>query len=320
MPFDHYVSQVHLKNFYSPSLGNQMYAIRKRDLKAFKPNAKSICRIEEGSTNEYLRHDRAIEDFLKDIEPKYNSALLKLETEKIDTECIYTIAGFVAFVLVCSPAGMRIMSDPLKGMGETTAKMLDSQGKLPEPPPELEETSLTGLLDNRKLSISIDPKYPQAIGISQILFLTSIFGNFRWEILHNEIKDRPFFTSDYPIAIEETEDPRILNKIVPLSPKLSIRICPDPSFEKEVDDFTFSRFTYRSLTPNRKEVAKINKLVVRSAESIVLYRDNHNWVQRFVAKNSTFRIEPYTKKIKINNGTLLLSTQRIAEFDKASNL
>ena len=50
VPLDHYVSQVHLKNFYSPVLGSRMYATRKRDLKSFTPNSQSVCRIEDGST------------------------------------------------------------------------------------------------------------------------------------------------------------------------------------------------------------------------------------------------------------------------------
>lgn len=61
MSLDHYVSQVHLKNFVSPVLGHSLYAIRKSDLKPFTPTAQSICRIEDGSTNSYLREERAVE-------------------------------------------------------------------------------------------------------------------------------------------------------------------------------------------------------------------------------------------------------------------
>ncbi len=150
MPLDHYVSQVHLKNFYSPNLEGLMYSIQKSDLKFFTPNAPSICRIEDGSTNSYLREDRAVEAFLKTIEPKYNLALEKLAADKIDSNCIYTISGFVAYVLTCSPAGMRILSDPLKAPVEETAKGLDSQGLIPKPPPELGGENLTELLKSNK--------------------------------------------------------------------------------------------------------------------------------------------------------------------------
>ena len=95
MPLDHYIPQVHLKKFYSPVLGDLMYATRKSDLKSFTPNSKSVCRIIDGSTNAYLKEDREIEEFLKKIEPKYNEALAKLIEDKID--------GSEAFL--CLPAG-----------------------------------------------------------------------------------------------------------------------------------------------------------------------------------------------------------------------
>jgi hypothetical protein len=54
MPFDHYISQVHLKNFNSPVLDGLIYAIRKSDLKRFRTKSQDVCRIEDGSTNAFL--------------------------------------------------------------------------------------------------------------------------------------------------------------------------------------------------------------------------------------------------------------------------
>ena len=68
---DHYVPQVHIRRFYSPALGERLYAIRKSDLKAFTPNSKGVCGVHDGSTSPYLVEDRAIEDFLQTIEPGY---------------------------------------------------------------------------------------------------------------------------------------------------------------------------------------------------------------------------------------------------------
>ena len=83
-----------------------MYAINKKGLKEFTPRSEDVCGIEDGSTNTYLQKNRAVEDFLKTIEPKYNAAVEKLADNRIDEECIRTIAGFVAYVISCSPAGM----------------------------------------------------------------------------------------------------------------------------------------------------------------------------------------------------------------------
>ncbi len=74
MPLDHYISQIHLKKFNSPALGDRVYAIRKSDLKTFTANSRAVCVVNDGSTNAYLPEGRAIENFLETIEPKYSSA------------------------------------------------------------------------------------------------------------------------------------------------------------------------------------------------------------------------------------------------------
>lgn len=91
-----------------------MYAIRKSDLKRFQTKSQDVCRIEEGSKNAYLTEDRAIEEFLKDVEPRYKASLAKLRENKIDQECIFCIAGFAVYIVACSPAAMRIESGPMK--------------------------------------------------------------------------------------------------------------------------------------------------------------------------------------------------------------
>jgi hypothetical protein len=311
MPLDHYLPQVHLKKFYSPVLCNRMYAIRKRDLKVFTPRSEDVCRIMDGSTNAYLREDRAVEDFLKTIEPNYNVALEKLIAREVDNTCIYTIAGFVASVISCSPAGMRIGSGPLRSTVEITAAMMEARGVLPFPPPQLGNTTLTELLRDGAVSVTIDPKYPQAIGISSVLALTARFGNFTWEILHNDFDDSPFFTSDFPVAIEKTEDPFIVNRIVPLAPNLALRIRPDLTLDSGRTDFSFRNFGYRCRKVARKDLVKLNFLIVRCAEDCVFYRDDRPWVRPFVTKNRHYRIEPHNHKLKTPTGTLLVSTLRV---------
>lgn len=275
MPLDHYISQVHLKKFYSPALANRMYAIRKTDLKAFTPKSDDVCRILDGSTNAYLRDDRAIEEFLKTIEPKYNDALNKLIAGTVDKECIYAVAGFVAYVICCSPGGMRINCGPFKSTFETTAVMMDARGLMPPSPAKLGGASLTDLLRDGSIGVTIDPKYPQAIGIDSILKHVATFGNFKWEILHNTFDGSPFFTSDFPVAIEKTDDPRVLNRIVPLAPNLALRILPNRTLDKSRFDLDFANFKCHMHNISRQEVVKLNCLIVRCAEATVFYRDDH---------------------------------------------
>ena len=310
MPLDHYVSQVHLRNFYSPAIPERMYAIRKSDLKTFPCNARSICRIEEGSTNAYLINDRAVEEFLLDVEPKYNASVAKLRNGKIDRECIHAIAGFAAYVACCAPAAMRIHTGPLQGALESVAAVLDKQGVIPPAPPSLGSKSLTELLADGTVRFDVDKKFPQALGIASIMDRVSVWGNSRWEILSNGLPDYPFFTNDFPVAIGATSN-RAVNWIVPLTPDLAIRIIPDIRLSRAARDLSFAKFTSRRRELRRSEIVEINRLIVRCAEDLIFYRDDHEWIGKFVAKNRHYRIEAATDRIPFGTGFANVSTQRL---------
>jgi hypothetical protein len=311
MPLDHYVSQVHLKNFYSPALDNLMYAIRKSDLKTFRCNSQSVCRIEDGSTNAYLINDRAIEEFLLGVEPKYNASVAKLRDDKIDNECIYAIAGFVAYVASCSPAAMRIHAAPLKSLVESEAAILDKQGVIEKSPPSLGGKSISELLADGTVHVTVDPKYPQALGISNVMSNVSVFGNAQWEILRNNDAHSPFFTSDFPVAIEPTDDPRILAKLVPLTPDLAVRIIPRIEMSGADLDLSFAKFGHSRRALERQEILEINRLLVRCAEDTVFYRDDQKWIVPFVIKNRHYRIETKVSRLPHGTGFAVVSSQRI---------
>jgi hypothetical protein len=312
MPLDHYISQVHLKNFNSPALDGLMYAIRKSDLKRFRTKSQDVCRIEDNSTNAYLKEDRAIEEFLKDVEPHYNASLDKLRENKIDKECILSIAGFVAYIVTCSPTAMRINSQPLKSAVEATVSMLDAKGVLPKAPEGLDEKSLTELLSDGTVKMNVDPKYPQAIGIASVTHHVSLFGNSPWEILHNSEADSPFFTSDYPAVIEVTDLNTPINKILPLAPDLAIRIRPDIRLSGTQPDLSFAKFKATPRRLSRAKVLDLNRLIVRCAEDLILYRDDREWIEGFIAKNRHYRIEPVT------SGTGMLTQRILAREERPS--
>jgi Protein of unknown function (DUF4238) len=311
MSLDHYVSQVHLRRFYSPILKNRMHAMRKSDLKTFEPRAQDVCRIEEGSTNAYLRDQRAIEEFLVLVEPCYNRSIDLLRGNACDKQAIFCIAGFISYILACSPAAMRFFSDPLRASVLATATILEKGGELPRAPASLGGKSIVDLVESGHISLDIDPKYPQALGINSILGWVSVFGNSRWEILLNTNNDAAFFTSDFPVGFERGVDPRVVNKIVPLAPDLAVRICPDITLSGAAQDLNFTKLRTRLRSLSRQEAIEVNRLLVRCAEDAVFYKDDHPWVQSFVEKNRHFRIEGVTERIPSGTGFLNLSTQKV---------
>ena len=218
MALDHYVPQVHLKQFCLQETG-RLIAMRKSDGKIFEPSTRNVCGIHEGNTNAYLVNDRAIEGLLEEIEPQYAAAVSNLEAGTIDNRTIFTIAGFVSAVYSCSPTSMRLHTPQLKELLGTSAELMDKHGMFDEVPvpTQLGADSLTELLQSGKVQFNVDGKYPQAVTISGVLELARVLGNSLWDILINELDDSPFLTSDFPIGLEPMG--QVNGKVVPTSPR-----------------------------------------------------------------------------------------------------
>jgi len=303
MALDHFVPQVHLRQFCCPSLNGKLNAIRKSNLHYFTPTTGAICGMNEGNTNKFLKEPRLIENFLKEIEPKYPQSINNLIEGCLDQETIYTISGFVAYVLVCSPAGTRLNAGSFDEILAETARRLEKGGKFPPPPAGMK--SLAQMLDEGAAKVVIDSKLPQSMGIANIIEMTHEFGNFHWEVMINECESSPFFTSDFPIAIEKNEF-HTFDRIVPLSPHVAIRIKPN----KELRNVpaSFEGFSYKMKKISPVEAKIINSKIIRCAEETVFYRDNHVWVLPFVRRNARFRIENKSTIIKRGKGTAIISS------------
>lgn len=203
--------------------------------------------------------------------------------------------------------------DLVKGNVEAMARAADAKGAFAPPPAELGGKDLSDLLDSGGIRIAIDPKMPQVVGIANILDRVAAFGNCKWDVLINEHKDCPFFTSDFPVANEQSEDPHVLNRIVPLAPHIAIRIRPGTS---RGGDFSFKNFSFEQKKITRQEAMAINRLLVRSAEDTVFYRDKQKWVAPFIEKNRNYRME--TEKTIPQNGLPTRYKQSIIRHDRAA--
>lgn len=306
MSLDHYVPQVHLRNFYCNHLGNRMHALRKADQKYFTPDSSSICRIEDGSTNPFLQEPRAIEEFLRLIEPKYNTAVSRISQGRPDLHSIFALSGYMACILTCAPAANRLGSEHLMAMVDHVTKKLDEKGEFSPPPASLGATRISELLEQGKIRISVDEKYPQAHGISQILSFTSAFGNSRWEVLLNDYPDSSFFSSDFPTAIE-FRGSQIL-RVFPITPRVAIRVFPYPEFGKDKHELEFSNFSMSVKRASRKDVASINQRIVYCAEDLVLFSSDQHWTRKFITKNSNKILVNKTYRIPQRTGTLLFTS------------
>lgn len=304
MPLDHYVSQVHLANFTDTgSSDGRLFGIKKNDLSVFRCRTKDVCRTSDGSTNQYLEEPRIIEEFLRTIEPVYNKSVNALIDGAPTPNDIYAIAGFIAYVNSCSPTAMRLHSEILRVQVDATGRVAEKRGILPPPPDILGASSFSELIDKGIINIVIDQKYPQAMGISSIMRTLTQLGNSHWELIHNNKDYSPFLTSDYPIAIEPTSDPRICRKIVPLRPDLAVCITPiQGELHSEV---SFPHFQLSRRNANFSRVRSVNELIVRCAEKLIFCAAMNEWTQRFISKNQNYRLKVYADRIPLDGGQMI---------------
>jgi hypothetical protein len=289
MPLDHYVSQVHLRKFYAPDLNNLLYAVRKRDGFRFTPNSRSICRQDEGNTNRFLNEPRAIEDFLRTVEPNYDQALAALARHEPTRDDIYAISGYIAYVLSCTPAALRLETLPLRRMIEQVGIAMDRAGHLP-PMPETLGESFADALQQGTLNVDVDRMYPHAIGVTQIHSRMKAFANSNWLILSNPT-DRPFLTSDFPLAYGPEGVHPFEYRTFPLSPSLAVQITTTQRSTVVDDEFAFPNFRFGNRELTRREAMEINKMVVRCAEGEVYSSTMSEALHSFITRNSNFRIE-----------------------------
>lgn len=289
MPLDHYVSQVHLRKFYASDLNQLLYAFRKSDGVEFTPNSKSICRLDDGNTNNYLSEPRAIEQFLTTVEPAYNKAVDALATGKPSNDDIYVVAGFISYILSCSPAALRLESYPLQRMVEHVGVALDKAGNLPPMPASL-GNSFADALQRGRLKVNVDPMYPQAVGVNQIFTRLRAFANSNWLILSNPT-NCPFLTSDFPVAYGPEGVHPFLYRTFPLSPFLAVQIRTTEMSRVADQEFRFPNFRLALHQVSRHEAIEINRSIVKCAESQVYSSTISDALRLFIRRNSGFRIE-----------------------------
>ena len=109
---------------------------------------------------------------------------------------------------------------------------------------------------------------------------------------------------------------RVLNRIVPLAPTIAIRIQPDINLSRSLANFDFRNFALQRRNVTRHEASEINRLLVRSAENTVFFRDDRPWVAGFVEKNRHFRVETENIQIPQPQGPLQWSRQAIMPFQR----
>ena len=303
MPKDHYVAQTYLKKFSVPDNHGCVDVIRKSNLQKLKAvPVKSICCEKDWSDNPYFADNpRIIEDVLKIFEPKWTDCVEAIEQDRYDDETKYLMAGYIAYLRVCTPTAGRLGSESLvdlikpvcdKGRADFEEK------ELANPDSQYHEV-IKRLRKHGGSKIEVDQKYPIAFGASRLVDIQEKFSTSPWIVFKNDTPI-PLITSDNPVCIEY-HDVGFADFYLPLTPSLAIVIHPLRKDEERQPD--------RIASFKKQGVKHMNRLVVQSAEDLVISNDI-TIAEKLVEKYHDWRVEVNKIKIPYGQGRLTIHQQR----------
>jgi hypothetical protein len=101
--------------------------------------------------------------------------------------------------------------------------------------------------------------------------------------------------------------------VVPLAPDLAVRVTPNPKIDRRKPDLTFSALTCVRRGQKRQSVIDVNRKIVRCAEDLVFYRDDCDWVVRFIEKNRNYRIEADVEMVSVGGRQIRHLAQKVQD-------
>jgi hypothetical protein len=291
MPQDHYVAQTYLRAFGDPATvkdpekGGLLHAWRKSDLGYFPAYANNICKTAGWDDNPtYLRPPDALGQWLKIVEPHWKLSVGKLSSSTLAPVDKLMIAGYWAYLCVCTPTWQRVA---------TKLQQTDlEENRLPQfieyatsHPDEFPKAPEYLALLHGKVAIEIDSNYPKAVLTKGLHRVQWRLYHQEWNVIYNETEEL-FLTSDNPSCFDyrygSAVDPA---RYLPLTPRLALwtngqakNIPP----QKAGEILPANGSSGRQATA--KFVREMNTLVIQSAENIVLSSAQRPYILPCVTK------------------------------------
>ncbi len=299
MTQDHYVARTYLKHFGDPVTQGMLHGYHKPSGTRFPCWPKDVCREWDGDINPALREPALLGDYRDHFEPHWNPSIAQIASGKLRKEDKWAIAGYLANLMACVPAWLRVNQHTMIDMkgtlvreslrGDTTRGVELSQ---------VQQKLLTFLESGSRLPV--DPNEAKAHAIQDLVDHAWRAYNADWIILRNN-SQQPFITSDNPFAFSwsgRVGDP--VRRYLPVTPNLCIGVTFDPALHDdrkltakllEQDLKAGPRGVVRSIAARPIEVREINKLVVQCAEEQIFSSKAFEQLPQLIRKYGRYRLE-----------------------------
>jgi Protein of unknown function (DUF4238) len=315
MPKDHYVAQTYLKHFLAPGLGNRMHAYNKAKLKHFTPTTDSICRDEGWDTNPYFEDNRAVDKYLRIVEPKWNRGVENIQDLLKYEEVKFFMAGYIAVLASCTPASIRMLTYATEQIVAASGEMLARQIQThPERFPDIKplpSKTFEKIMRTGGIAATVDSKHTHARVIQNLVDMQWRFYKSPWMILENETES-PFLSSDFPVAYyyPKPQNP-VAYRFVPISPRYAILINPsldenDRKMPKPLPHgYPLTTVDICAVKPAFTKL--LNKLTVQGAEQFVISAYDDPWILRLVKKYKDWKMDSGTIRLPYGDGEAIIS-------------
>jgi hypothetical protein len=298
MSNDHFVAQTYLRHFGDPKAKGILHAYRKTDGKEFPCWPKDVCAEWEGDLNDWFPDNPGmLGEFRKIFEPYWNPAVRTiLEGSSIDPSEKFALSGYIANLMVCTPAWRRIGQQLYRHSALTTLRfkneMLERRGE-----PDLLLNEGLQSIDNGGLEMTVDPGFIKAKLTQRLMNFACLIYNLDWLVVKNET-EHLFVTSDNPVAMDFAGPGTPMRRLLPITP----RLCLSVKMERE---------EFKRLTPDDMQrviasppkgrvyhaharahgIRETNKLIVQCADELVFSSAEDSGIRDLTRKYAKFGMD-----------------------------
>lgn len=291
---DHYVSQTYLRKFVGADGTLIPYYKERQVVVGRAKSPKSLCYEADGDSNPYFEDSRILDEFLPVLENAWSKNVDNLEQGYMEENLRCQVSGYIAFLRYCNPTMIRLGKKSIEGILQP---LVDEAGKTiieNESSKNMgTESLLRSLFKKGEIRIDVDPKFAHAHGVWSLLDTLKRLYCSPWKVFINET-DTPFITSDYPATLwYPLENVQVAHTYVPISRTCAIVIATDEyamaslsegelRYDPDQDTFGVIKQAY---------VEKFNRLIIKSAENVVLHQNTEAWLEELVRKYRAWRME-----------------------------
>jgi len=296
MSKDHYVAKTYLKSFTDENL---FYPYRKavpRKIIGKQISPSAVCHQLNGDINQYLDDPEYLKKALPLMENNWARIVNELESGPISVQDKAILAGYLAVLRICTPTAKRLSKNSVENILKATALTIPSEALSKEA--RQGERRGKEMLRTGEAGFDADGEATKAMMMENLGYLTKKLLESPWTVLFNETY-HDFVTSDNPLIL--TGVANRFEFFVPLKPKLGLLV--HPQIESKDSDLT----EYLEADIKKTFAKKLNKLMVKAAEKLVLYRHEEKWLEGMVKKYANWGVIDCGGVIELPDGKRLMT-------------